>query len=407
MRYLLLVFGVSIGFMGYGQRCLVKEPSSISSQQERSVHTYTRDTLPNEVIVVPVVVHVLYNTSEQNIPDQHIIDQINSLNNDFRRRNKDTANTPEPFKSVAADARIVFCLAKTDPNGKNTSGIIRKYTSEKQFMADDQMKFTSRGGDDAWDASRYLNLWVCNLFGRTLGYAVMPGGDPSLDGIVVQYRVFGNGNYLGAPFNKGRTLTHETGHWLGLKHIWGDMDSEECGSDGIDDTPPQKSSNSGCPSFPKTSACSINSNGDMFMNFMDFTDDGCMNLFTTGQAREMRSQFAKTGRRNSFLNSTACESSGEEGGPQTIDSLQDIIQIYPNPFTEQIIIKGRSFNEVNGKFVRIYNLQGKLIKTFSLQSQTTIINTSSLTSGIYMAVFENLNKRKIYKIIKAGAGSMK
>ena len=248
-----------------------------------------RDTLNNEVIVIPVVVHVLYHTAIQNISDEQVLSQIRVLNNDYRRLNADTINTPFPFKNVAADTRLVFCLAKVDPNGRYTPGIIRKHTNEEVFLADDAMKFSSSGGDNAWDSKKYLNIWVCNLFGRTLGYSVYPGGPADKDGVVIKCDVFGTTANVAAPYNKGRTATHEIGHWLGLKHLWGDAD---CGDDGIDDTPTQQTYNNYCPSFPHTSSCSINLYGDMFMNFMDFTDDACLNMFTQGQKNRMRSTFA-------------------------------------------------------------------------------------------------------------------
>lgn len=402
MRYLFLVLGFCFTLKGFSQRCIVSPAVSNSFNARKGSIGGSRDTLPNEVITVPVVVHILYNTSAQNIPDQHVIDQINSLNKDFRRMNADTVNTPESFKKVAADSRIVFCLAKTDPNGKSTTGIIRKYTKEKLFMADDQMKFSSKGGDDAWDPAHYYNIWVCNLFGRVLGYGVMPGGQPALDGTVIQYQVFGSGKYISGPYNLGRTLTHETGHWLGLKHLWGDT---FCGSDDIDDTPPQETSNSGCPQFPHKSSCSINSYGDMFMNYMDFTNDACMNLFTQGQAKEMRSQFARNGFRNLFLNSTACQPSQIEAGPTVPDDDDSAvdIRVYPNPFSEQLFVSGKSFDNVNGKYIRIYNIQGKKIKEIQLHSQTTQIDMSQLPSGIYLALFEDVNQRKIFKLIKTGS----
>ena len=132
--------------------------SKYTFQRTETPTTANRDTLKDEVIVIPVVVHVLYNTSDQNISDQQVLSQIVSLNNDYRRQNADTINTPLPFKNVAADTRIQFCLAKVDPKGRYTTGIIHKFTNVTQFLADDQMKFSSKGGDDAWDASKYLNL---------------------------------------------------------------------------------------------------------------------------------------------------------------------------------------------------------------------------------------------------------
>ncbi|HWH64351.1 MAG TPA: zinc metalloprotease, partial [Ginsengibacter sp.] len=284
MKFIVTFFiCTSFTIFATAQRCgtpqYAKQNNLVSSLSTTTPTTQSasRDTLPNEVIVVPVVFHILYNSNAQNVSDQQVLSQLTALNNDYRRLNADTINTPAPFKSIAADTRIVFCLAKVDPNGQYTSGIIHKHTSSDLFLSDDEMKFSSTGGDDAWDSKRYLNIWVCNLFGRTLGYAVMPGSPAERDGVVIQYTAFGTIGTALAPFNKGRTVTHEIGHWLGLRHLWGDT---QCGDDGIADTPPQETSNSDCPSFPHLSSCSNNSYGDMFMNYMDFTNDDCMNMFT-------------------------------------------------------------------------------------------------------------------------------
>jgi hypothetical protein len=366
-----------------------------------TVKSANRDTLPNEVITIPVVIHVLYNNSTQNISDAQVISQIVSLNKDFRRQNADTINTPAVFKSVAADTRIQFCLAKVDPKGKYTTGIIHKYTTDAQFLADDAMKFSSQGGDDAWDASKYLNIWVCNLFGRTLGYGVLPGSPAERDGVVFQYDVFGTIGNLTAPFTKGRTATHEIGHWLGLKHLWGDT---SCGDDGIADTPPQEGSNSGCPSFPHRSSCSINSYGDMFMDYMDFTNDACMNMFTQGQKAEMRSLFAQGGLRNSFLNSIACDSTNAEGAPLPKDTSNLKITLYPNPFNSVINIASNHDNEVVGHILKLYDVSGKLYLTQIIQSQNTILNTSNLTPGMYILKIEGESGPHVYKLMKIGSG---
>ncbi len=389
------------------QRCgtpeYIKQNISIftSPATPATAETEGRDTLPNEVIVVPVVIHVLYHNNNENISDQQVLSQLKVLNNDYRRLNADTVNTPAPFKSIAADARIVFCLAKVDPNGKYTTGIIHKYTNTDLFLSDDEMKFSSSGGDDAWDSKKYLNIWVCNLFGRTLGYGVMPGGPADRDGVVIQYDVFGTTGNVTAPFNKGRTATHEIGHWLGLRHLWGDA---ECGDDGIADTPPQQTNNSGCPSFPHLSNCSINSYGDMFMNFMDFTDDGCMNMFTQDQKIEMRSLFAKGNVRNSFLNSTVCDSSNAQGAPLPTDTLTNNISlsVYPNPFSTQITITSNTLVDIIGKTVKLYDVTGKLFVVQKINSQkTSIIMVTHLPAGIYFLKLEGANETpKIFKLIK-------
>ena len=410
MKLIFTFFLFLLSFSGSAQRCLTptyisnhpfnnfitKRVSSLNNSKTDSL----RDTLGNEVITVPVIVHVLYNNNIQNISDAQVISQIVSLNNDFRRQNADTINTPLPFKSVAADTRIQFCLAKVDPNGKYTTGIIHKYTSVTEYSADDAMKFSSQGGDDAWDASKYLNIWVCNLFGRTLGYAVLPGSPANKDGIVIQYDVFGTIGNLLKPFDKGRTATHELGHWLGLKHPWGDSN---CGDDGIADTPPQEAGNSGCPSFPHTSSCSINPYGDMFMDYMDFTNDACMNMFTKGQATEMRSLFAEGGFRNSFLNSTACDSSNAEGGPlptKNPDSINLKITLYPNPFDNIINITSTQDDEIIGQSLNLYGTNGKLYLSQIIGSNGTTLNTSNLVAGMYILKIEGKKGTHIYKLIK-------
>lgn len=253
-------------------------------------------------------------------------------------------------------------------------------------MADDAVKFSSSGGDDAWDPSKYLNIWVCNLFGRNLGYSSLPGSAPDKDGVVIQYDVFGTTGIVRYPFNKGRTATHEIGHWLGLLHLWGDG---ACGDDHIDDTPPQQTYNNGCPSFPHLSRCSINSNGDMFMNFMDFTDDACMHMFTSGQKNKMRSLFALKGARNSFLNSTACDSSFVESGPLPSDTAVtlNVISVFPNPASSFVILESKS-SDLVGKTVKILSISGREIQTLVLRSQKNTIPVSNFQPGIYFIKIE-------------------
>ena len=404
----IFTFFICIGFTIFvtAQRCAtpqyVKQNNLISplSTTTSTTQSASRDTLPNEVIVVPVVFHILYNSNAQNVSDQQVLSQLTALNNDYRRLNADTINTPAPFKSIAADTRIVFCLAKVDPNGHYTSGIIHKKTNSDLFLSDDEMKFSSTGGDDAWDSKRYINIWVCNLFGRTLGYAVMPGGPAERDGVVIQYTAFGTIGTALAPFNKGRTVTHEIGHWLGLRHLWGDA---QCGDDGIADTPPQETSNSDCPSFPHLSSCSNNSYGDMFMNYMDFTNDDCMNMFTQGQKNEMRGLFALGNSRNSFLNSSVCDSSLAQGGP-ILDSVPTsnnvTISVYPNPFSNQITISSANDADINGKTVKLYDVTGRLFITQKITSQKTPINVSNLPPGMYFLRVESGNTSKVFKLIK-------
>jgi hypothetical protein len=236
-------------------------------------------------VTIPVVVHVVYNTEEQNVSDEQINGQISILNEDYRMRNSDIGSVPEPFRKFCSDCYVEFKLACRDPDGKSTNGITRTSTDVNSFSTNDRVKYSSKGGVDAWPSDKYLNIWVCKLGGGVLGYAQFPGGPKDTDGVVITYTGFGNMGTAAAPFNLGRTATHEVGHWLNLYHIWGDDTwlSEPCsGSDNVDDTPNQEGENYGRPTFPHIS-CNNGPNGDMFVNYMDYTDDGSMYMFTKGQ----------------------------------------------------------------------------------------------------------------------------
>ena len=236
--------------------------------------------------LIPVVVHVVYRTPAQNISRAQIDSQIDVLNHDFRRANPDVTSVPAPFAPLAGDARIQFELARTDPDGNPHEGVIRRATDRTGFASDDHVKFDATGGSDAWPRDEYLNIWVCQLSGGMLGYAQFPGGPAETDGIVVTHTGFGTTGTAAAPFDRGRTTTHEIGHWLNLRHIWGD-DGDGCsGSDFVDDTPNQGGPNTGAPTFPIIS-CNNGPNGDMFMNYMDYVDDAAMVMFTEGQIQRM------------------------------------------------------------------------------------------------------------------------
>ena len=260
------------------------------------------------VITIPVVFHVVYNTTAENISDARILAQLQVLNEDFRRLNSDADGTwPQ-----AADTEIQFCLATVDPNGNPTTGITRTSTSVTSFGSSNTVKFNSSGGKDAWPRDSYLNYWVCDLSGGLLGYAQFPGGSASTDGVVCDYLYTGT---VGSspPFNLGRTGTHEVGHWLNLRHIWGDGG---CGVDDfVADTPVSDGPNYGCS--PSTVSCST---VDMVQNYMDYSDDACMNLFTLGQKTRMQAIFAGGGARASILNSGGC---GVSAPPTCTDGIQN------------------------------------------------------------------------------------
>lgn len=369
-----------------------------SDQQQRIP---PRDTSVDEIITIPVVVHILFNNAAQNISDAQIRSQIEVLNKDFRKLNTDRDQVPDVFKSRAADARIMFCMAQVDPQGRPTTGILRRYTTKASFGTD-EMKLKTKGGSDAWDSKLYLNIWVCNIKGRTLGYATMPGGDTLTDGVVIHHNVFGTVGSVRTNYDKGRTATHEIAHWLGIKHIWGD---EDCGNDRIDDTPPQSWYNYGCPDFPRKSTCSVDNNGDMFMNFMDLTDDACMKLFTLGQARAMRAQFALGGSRNSFLRSYRCDGSLASGAPLPQDTLPvakkaDPVNIYPNPVADWLTITSKDAITLQGKTAAIYSADGKLVKTVVLSANNEKLWLGNLNPGIYILRIGKKEEEQVFKLVK-------
>ena len=238
------------------------------------------------VRTIPTVVHVVYRTGRQNISDAQVKSQIRILNADFAKKNADASKVPDVFKPLHADCRIQFKLATKDVFGNASSGITRTKTSLPSFSFDDGVKSSRTGGADPWPARRYLNMWVCELGDGLLGYAQFPGGPWKTDGVVMLHSAFGDRGTATAPFDKGRTTTHEVGHWLNLFHIWGDDGTGCKGSDHCPDTPNQASENYGEPVFPHVS-CKNGPNGDLFMDYMDYVDDKAMFMFTTGQATRM------------------------------------------------------------------------------------------------------------------------
>lgn len=241
-------------------------------------------------ITIPIVVHVVYATAAENIADAQVNSQIVSLNKDYGAKNPDRTKTPPVWTGLVSDTGVQFKLATIDPNGKPTNGITRTKTSSTSFSDDDSVKSAAKGGADPWPSDKYLNLWVCTLGNGLLGYAQFPGGPAATDGVVILNLGFGSTGTATAPYNLGRSATHEIGHWLNLRHIWGD--TEDCsGSDFVDDTPNAQHPNFGKPTFPHVS-CTNGPNGDMFMNYMDYVDDDSMLMFTAGQVVRMHATLA-------------------------------------------------------------------------------------------------------------------
>ena len=341
---------------------------------------------------IPVVFHVVHNIAEENIPDSVIIDQIRVLNEDYGRLNPDTVNMRSDFDIVKGNPRIAFKLAQIDPNGQPTTGITRTNTATTSFgslaflsgdMSDlEKVKSTADGGHDPWDQSRYLNIWVCDmsLFGFTalLGYATPPAGLPNWppgstaglgDGVVLQYQVVGsnNPNDLGAGFVvKGRTASHEIGHYLGLRHIWGDGDCTA--EDGIDDTP-NAADQSQTDCDPSKNTCTDNIQGidlpDMIENYMDYSAEDCQNSFTAQQVSLMHGVLEL--QRYDLVHNN----------PASIDELALALAVFPNPANDKLTISTTS----NIETIAVYDMSGKQI---NVELNGNELNVNHLDSGVYV-----------------------
>ncbi len=344
---------------------------------------------------VPVVVHVIHNGEAigtgTNISDAQILSQIDVLNKDFKRQNADAANTPAQFLPNAGSLDIEFIMARRDPNGLPTTGINRVQGTRSQWTMSNDEEFKALS---YWPSQDYMNIWVIDFSGSFIGYAqfpvsTMPGlesyqnGVAATDGIAIDYRTFGTidaGPFdLDSRYNKGRTTTHEVGHFFGLRHIWGDSD---CGTDYVVDTPQQKNSTTTCPTHPQSTVCGT-SIVKMFQNFLDYTDDACMNIFTQGQVARMETiiEDANVPRRNSLLNSPGllfpnCSVIDvailgvESPGPVSCDET--------TPF--KLTVKNRSCSTVTSLKIE-YRVNQALLQTSTLNlSPTLAINeTRSLT----------------------------
>lgn len=264
---------------------------NIESHYRKFLESGATSATSGGVRTIPVYVHVLYRTSQENISDAQINSQISVLNEDFSATNSDIGGVPSEFAGVVADYEIQFTLA----------GVTRTSTNKTSWGTNDDMKKSSKGGVDPVTPDTHMNMWICNIGGGILGYAQFPGGSAATDGVVFSPQYCGSSDYdtngdfyLDAPFDKGRTATHEVGHYLNLRHIWGDGGCSV--DDFVSDTPTSGGANYGCPSYP-TVSCSSN---DMTMNYMDYVDDACMYMFTAGQKSRTASIFAAGGSRENL-----------------------------------------------------------------------------------------------------------
>ncbi|MCZ6900743.1 MAG: M43 family zinc metalloprotease, partial [Bacteroidetes bacterium] len=372
--------------------------------------TYEALSTAQELYTIPVVVHVIHNGEAQgdgtNISNAQIFSQIDVLNEDFRRLNADTINTPSIFQSVVADAEIQFELAKRDPEGLPTNGIVRVQGSQAEwdFGDEDDLKAQSY-----WPANDYLNMWVANLKSPLLGFATFPISDLQgleneftnnelLDGIVTGHRFFGSvdkGNFdvLASPFNLGRTTTHEVGHFLGLRHIWGDGG---CSLDDFcDDTPRAEDEHISCPTTDLITCGSR----DMYENYLDFTEDGCMNIFTLCQRDRMRAVLENSPRRKSLLASNALVAPTLVSNNMGIRNIiSPVSNICVANFIPGVEVRNYGTNTVTSFRVRV-SLDGQTVETLNVSGSLDPLDIANITfsdinlgnPGTHMVSYEIIN----------------
>ncbi len=419
MKYILLpiLALLSVSASAQHERCGTPQAIQYQDQLTPGYAQMVRETFEsakanqnksNSIYTIPVVIHVVYNTPEQNLPDSVLLNQIEILNQDYNRENPDTVNLRSEFLPIAGDPQIKFQLAQIDENGMPTTGITRTSTGTTSFgslavlggsFADLEMvKSTVDGGHDPWDQSRYMNIWICNMaidfFGQQipaiLGYATPPPGLPNWpggstnglsDGVVLQFQAVGSNNPNpldtggGIIDVEGRTATHEVGHYLGLRHIWGDGDCTE--EDGVDDTPnADAESQQDCD--PSKNTCTDNIIGmdlpDMIENYMDYSAETCQNSFTQGQADLMHGVL--DGPRFDLVNNN----------PASIFE-NDVIawNVLPNPTDGMVRIE----SEELVKSVEIFNPQGERIVINTPNAQSDMIDLSSFAAGVYIVRISN------------------
>lgn len=356
-------------------------------------------TESRQKIVIPVVVHVVWNNPDQNISDLQIYDQIESLNSAFNQRNRNLHAVSDPFRELISNVGIEFCLAQRDPEGNLTSGITRTNTNiqeignERIDFIKRAIHFTDYGGKNLWDTQKYLNIWVCEIGGGILGNATFPNGAPypEAEGIIIDYRYFGS---IGSaaenfPYNGGKTLVHEVGHYFNLFHPWGPGSGSCEVDDFIEDTPLQSGPYFECDD-PNPITCDSR---DIVTNFMDYAEDICLAMFTFGQKNRMLASINL--HRSALIESDACippNNHKPEGG------IEDF-KIYYSQNANRIEVFADQMGEYDLE-LRLFDMTGRLVQKESvLFSQSTFLNSQNIPSGMYIICFRAAEDQHCKKVL--------
>ena len=344
---------------------------------------------------IPVVVHILWNTEEENIALERVQEQLDILNRDFSGANPDLALVPDLFKTLIADVGIQFCLADRDPDGMENNGVTRTRTFVDSLSIAD-VYYSSGEGHDAWDPERYLNIWVANLSNDQVGFGSYPSQNAAAeDGVVIDYRAFGKSDH--PRLDGGRTLTHEVGHYFGLFHPWGNkLFNADCREDdGIPDTPLQSRTYAfSCPDQELGTPESCGT-PDMYMNFMNYTNDACLHMFTIGQRLRMLATLLQF--RYGLLESEGCSMVPMPETPVLG------LKVGPNP-AQDVIYLSTYLPQPSDARVTLYDLTGRCVYDHNTGTPVShyfshFINVADLTSGLYLLVVEVGEVEQHFKLI--------
>ena len=345
------------------------------------------------VYVIPIIFHIIHQgetiNEGLNISATQIYNQFEALNQDFRRKNEDTLRSPLKFRQVARDTKIEFALARIDESGEYMKEIgIHRYNGLRNIWRRTDfdrliMPIT------IWNPDKYLNIWVTDLSGL-LGYSKFPvssglkegsewgqiANTETTDGVVIDFQAFGSNRNtklfdLRLKYNLGRTLTHEIGHFLGLIHISGDGGCEK--DDFCEDTPLQEGNNYDC----KTGFISCG-NENMVQNYMDYSDDTCMNIFTADQTMRMRTALENGARRKGLLVSKVAQK------PFSTDAANPI-WLFPNPAIGYVNV---DYEDITVQFYTIYNIKGQFLVQKQLINKLYKIELDSFVAGLYFIAFQ-------------------